>query len=62
LLTPYDVHYGRAADIIKAREEVLLSAYEKHPERFKGKIPKPMTVPKEVWINKPMVTHEEALH
>lgn len=62
LLTPYDVHYGRAADRIKTREEVLLSAYEKHPERFKRKIPKPMAVPQQVWINKPVVKHEEVLH
>lgn len=61
LLTPHDVHYGKADTIIKKRQEVLLSAYERHPERFKGKIPKPMTVPKEVWINKPITKHEEAL-
>ena len=45
LLTPEDVHYGRAAHIIEAREEVLAAAYEKHPERFKGRMPKPMLLP-----------------
>jgi putative transposase len=53
LLTPEDVHYGRAPRIIEARQEVLLSAYEKHPERFKGRIPKPDPLPDAVWINKP---------
>ncbi len=62
MLTPYDVHYGRAADIIKTREDVLLSAYEKHPERFKRNIPKPMPVPQEVWINKPSSMSDEELH
>lgn len=36
LLIPEDVHYGRAPRIPGARQEVLLSAYERHPERFKG--------------------------
>jgi putative transposase len=56
------VPYGRSADIIKAREEVLLSAYERNPERFKGKIPKPMAVPQEVWINKPSSKSDEEVH
>jgi hypothetical protein len=32
---------------------VLTAAYERHPERFKGKMPKPMLLPDAVWINKP---------
>ena len=62
LITPEDVHYGRAAGIIKAREEALMDAYEKHPERFKRNIPKPMPVPQEVWINKPIIKNQEVLH
>ena len=62
LLTPEDVHYGRAAHIIEAREEVLLTAYGKHPERFKGKIPKLMLLPNAVWINKPSLKSEEEIH
>jgi len=62
LLTPEDVHYGRAARIIEDREEVLMEAYERHPERFKGKIPKPMLLPDTVWINKPSSKSEEELH
>jgi putative transposase len=53
-LTPADVHYGRAELIIKERQAVLNAAYEKHPERFKGKMPKPGTLPTTVWINKPV--------
>lgn len=52
-LTPEDVHYGRAEQIIKEREKVLKVAFERHPNRFKGKVPKPMALPKAVWINKP---------
>jgi putative transposase len=59
LLTPEDVHYGRAARIIEDRGEVLMAAYEKHPERFKGRIPKPMLLPDAVWINKPLKSQEE---
>ncbi len=35
LMTPHVVHYGLAQDAFKAREKVLLAAYEEHPERFK---------------------------
>jgi len=59
LLTPEDVHYGKAARIMEDREEVLMAAYEKHPERFKGRIPKPMLLPDAVWINKPLKSEEE---
>ena len=52
-LTPEDVHYGRAQQIIKERETVLKAAFEKYQNRFKGKVPKPMALPKAVWINKP---------
>jgi putative transposase len=52
-MTPEDVHYGRAEQIIKEREKVLKIAFEKYSKRFKGKVPKPMAVPKAVWINKP---------
>jgi putative transposase len=62
LLTPEDVHYGRATHIIEARQEVLLAAYGKHPERFKGRLPKPMSAPTEVWINKPSSRSEEEIH
>jgi len=52
-MTPEDVHYGRADQIFKERQVVLNGAFAKHPERFKGKVPKPMALPKAAWINKP---------
>jgi putative transposase len=52
-MTPEVVHYGRAEEISRARQEILLDAYNAHPERFVGKIPEPPALPEEVWINKP---------
>ena len=51
-LTPEDVHYGRTEQIIKERQAVLNAAFIKHPERFKGKMPKPMALPSTIWINR----------
>jgi putative transposase len=62
LMTPEDVHYGRANDIVETRKEVLMAAYEKHPERFKGRMPKPILPPKEVWINKPSLGSDGEIH
>jgi putative transposase len=53
LLTPEDVHLGRAADRIAARAEVLASAYGAHPERFVRGMPQPAAAPTAVWINAP---------
>ena len=62
-LTPEDVHYGRADQIIKERQAVLMAAYEIHPKRFKGKMPKPADLPPAVWINKPALPNSDpALH
>jgi putative transposase len=60
-LTPEDVHYGRAEHIIKERHAVLNAAYEKHPKRFKGKMPKSMALPAAVWINKPALVHSDSV-
>jgi putative transposase len=54
LLTPADVHYGRAEQIISARAAVLDGAYAAHPERFVRKPPQPPRLPEAVWINKPI--------
>jgi putative transposase len=54
LLTPADVHYGRAEQVISARAVVLEAAYAAHPERFVGKPPQPPRLPQAVWINKPV--------
>jgi transposase InsO family protein len=54
LIPPESVHYGLAEDIITARSTVLAEAYEKHPNRFKGRMPIPPALPQAVWINKPI--------
>lgn len=53
LLTPEMVHYGRAQQIIQARETVLREAYDAHPERFVRKVPAPLPLPVAAWINPP---------
>jgi putative transposase len=53
LLTPATVHYGQAQVVLEQRHMVLQAAYAAHPERFVRGEPKPMSLPTEVWINKP---------
>jgi putative transposase len=55
LLTPHDVHFGQATDIVKARQHALDAAYRRHPERF-GKPPKHPALPEVSWINPPAGT------
>ena len=56
LLTPEDVHYGRAAQRLAARGVVLDAAYAAHPERFVRRPPRPAAPPTAVWINPPAAT------
>jgi len=53
LLTPADVHRGRAALRLQERAAVLEAAHRAHPERFVRGLPLPPPQPTEVWINKP---------
>lgn len=53
LLTPADVHYGRAAQVHAARQDTLNVAYAAHPERFVRKPPTPPALPGPAWINQP---------
>jgi putative transposase len=53
LMTPESIHYGFAPRIIENRSIVLRAAFEKNPQRFKGKLPQPPELPTAVWINKP---------
>jgi putative transposase len=53
LLTPWDVHYGRAETRLAEREATLRAAFAATPERFVRGIPKPPALPQAVWINKP---------
>ena len=52
LLIPADLHFGRAIDIIRARQRALDSAYQEHPERF-SKAPCHPSPPEVSWINPP---------
>jgi len=60
LMTPEQVHYGQAQKVYEDRCRVLLDAYEKSPQRFKGKVPKPHALPKAAWINKPKTEELES--
>jgi putative transposase len=54
VLTPADVHHGRAEQVLAARQQVLDGAYVTHPERFVRKPPAPPRPPEQVWINQPL--------
>ncbi len=54
LLTPAMVHYGQAEIVLRQRQAVLDVAYQRHPERFVRSAPRPLALPSEVWINKPV--------
>ena len=53
LLTPQMVHYGHAEQVLTFRQETLNQAFQRHPERFVNKKPKPSKLPEKVWINPP---------
>ena len=56
MLTPDDVHHGRARDVLAQRRRTLEAAWVNHPERFVRGIPKPRPLPEAVWINPPATT------
>ena len=45
MLTPHDVHYGRARRVLEQRERTLRLAWSRHPERFVNGTPKPQPLP-----------------
>ena len=53
MLTPQTVHYGNANIILNHRQQTLNQAFDLHPSRFKGKQPRPQSLPEAAWINKP---------
>jgi len=53
MMTPRDVHTGKAEDITRKRQETMNAAYDRHPERFVSGQPKLKPLTREVWINKP---------
>ena len=61
LLTPADVHHGRAAEKLAQRHLVLTRAYDAHPDRFVNGPPTMPKMAKAVWINPPkLVDSSEA--
>jgi putative transposase len=57
LMTPADVHHGRAIGVHANRAQTLKAAYLSHPERFVRKPPDPPALPTAVWINPPCAAH-----
>jgi len=53
MMTPASVHYGFSDMVLENRKEVLMAAFEAHPERFVKGRPQPQKVPSAVWINSP---------
>jgi putative transposase len=60
-LTPHQVHYGQAEEALRQRHEVLLTAYQAHPERFVAGPPRMPTLPRAVYINPPASTSGDGL-
>ena len=54
LLTPGQVHFGRAPEVIRQRQEVLAAAYAARPDRFVAGPPSAAELAAEVWINRPI--------
>src|SRR5204862_1853392 len=59
LLTPAVVHFGETQTDLAHRQVVLDTAYQAHPDRFVRRPTKPMLLPSEVWINKPVRSGEK---
>lgn len=53
MLTPRDVHLGRAKERLARRQEVLAAAHAAHPERFPKGPPAVKPLPGAVYINPP---------
>ena len=64
LLTPHQVHYGLADEVIAQRQRVLDAARAANPERFVRGAPRHPAPPREAWINQPSkpTTSEKAAH
>ena len=58
MLTPENVHYGDANEILRLRHEQMLIAYLNHPERFVNGPPELQKLRQAVWINPPDLNNE----
>ena len=56
MLTPGDVHHGRAQAVLAERQHALDAAWAAHPERFVRGRPTVTPLPEAVWINPPAKT------
>jgi putative transposase len=59
MLAPAVVHFGEAPAALAQRQVVLDVAYRAHPDRFVRQSPKPLPLPSDVWINKPVPTGQK---
>lgn len=53
MLTPHDVHVGRADEVLQQRQSSLDEAFVRHPERFVRGSPRVQRLPRSVGINSP---------
>jgi putative transposase len=53
MLTPQDVHYEQATQVLENRQLTLTEAFVQHPKRFKNVAPKVEQLPTAAWINQP---------
>ena len=58
LLTPGQVHLGRAPEVIRQRQDVLAAFYAARPERFVAGPPRAAELKAEVWINRALPVSE----
>lgn len=58
-LTPADVYFGRADEVLDRRHAALLAAYAAHPERFPHGAPRRPVLPEATYINPPAVSEKE---
>ena len=62
MLTPEQVHFGNADQVIAGRKSVLREAWAAHPERFVRGVPKPQPLPEAVFINPPIPSPHHTGH
>jgi transposase InsO family protein len=60
MMTPENVHTGRASEIRKQRQATLAAAFERTPNRFKHRMPHPQKLPTAAWINPPTMEKKAA--
>ena len=52
-MTPEDVHFDRADEVVVRRQQALDEAFKYHPERFPKGRPIAKALPRAVYINPP---------